>query len=748
MEQALQGQIHYLIVDALNQLKPNELCSQVERLMGGELKYLSYFGGFLGFLIAAGICHWAVPTLSVYGSPTTWIGGIISVGSMGIIGVITNIVAINMLFRPRKPIRWLAKSKYLSLFSEGVILQNQEKFAKSMAKYVSEELVSEKAVQQLYEANYPDFPKQLKQWVDKKGMTLLKKNRNDIAEELVKWIMQYGKGEIKQVKEWLETRKIGAFVSTEQFHYFIKEETMQALLKETYHGWCIVNGDHPIADYSSDIDILGLLSNWMKAKERVWLEKQISLEEIAAQKEEWYRTRIAVQWTLEQKKQFHFFLDRIWEQVDTKEQKENALTWMIQKSRVLKESDTLVGEVQIADRSVEEWVNIILEQNMEARIDWFYHTVIKKKIEQMFGYEESGKMEGDDWWENIQKSITRFGMRSIIEPIFRDAIWELKEVQLPLYLKEKKQELKEIVCVFLRERIYSITVGELIECFLGQDYPMTLNRILFCTIWKNPTEMGEVLRKLGHMLLSLILDQAPGVYLHLLQMDSLVAMEKRAHHSLETIWNSIWSMEQQKQIIAEKTACLVVPMLMKTQVKELTDLLPEDSVDVMIQKIVSEKNVEAVLEEVAECIGNRYSVGQLICMEEEEQSVQNIWNYNRERIEAAIQSIAAEQIWNIGYGWNMLPESLKMECSTVFVETVGEAFQTQLREIMDDLNLYTITEERLLSLTPEEMEKTIRAFANPIFKTLYALGGLGAVSGLNGYIAVIIYLIERRNRNS
>ena len=44
MDQALQNQIYRLVVDALNRLEPDQLCKEVEKLMGGQLKYLSYFG--------------------------------------------------------------------------------------------------------------------------------------------------------------------------------------------------------------------------------------------------------------------------------------------------------------------------------------------------------------------------------------------------------------------------------------------------------------------------------------------------------------------------------------------------------------------------------------------------------------------------------------------------------------------------------------------------------------------------------
>lgn len=747
MEEALQGQIHHLVVEALNKLEPNELCNQVERLMGGQLKYLSYFGGFLGFLIAGALCYWAVPDLSVYGSPITWTGGILSVVGMGVIGVITNIVAIYMLFRPRRPIQWLAKSKYLYLFSEGVILQNQSKFAKAMAAYVSEELISEKAVRQLYEAKKTDFPVELKQWIDTHGMEMLKQNRNDIAEGVVRWMLQYSQDGIKQLKKWLEGQRLNTLVSSGQLNQFAQQVNVQAIIQDQYSKWKNLNREKQLSNWILEDDFNQVLLNLIRKKELKWIEsaRQISLEKLAAQKEEWYHSQISKQWTLEQKKNFHLLLERKWQQVDTREKKEKIVAGLIQKCTILRENDTLVGEFKIANRSVQEWGNIVLEKKLEDGIEWFYNRIIKKKIEQMFGYEQLKPMEEEDWWETIQKNIARFGMQSIIEPIFRDAIWELKEVQLPLYLKSKKMELGYIVDHFLEERVYSVSVGNVVKGVLGEEYPAALNRILFNTIWKNSSEFNGILKRMAQMSLNLILDPSPSVYLHRIRMDSLIAIEKKFRPELEMRYYQLLNMEQEKQVVAIEMASLLSPVVLQIQVKELTNLFEEDKKRI-IQILVSEKNLELVINQLVEPMCKKYSISQIVSVEELERSVQKVWDFyiEKNKLTDLVKSIIADQIWNITEnGWSQIPDSLRMELGVIFIDTAEHILQSQLQEIMQDLNLYEMTEQRLLALTPEEMEETIRAFADPIFKTLYGLGFLGAVGGINCYIAIIIYFIEK-----
>ena len=744
MDQALQNQIYRLVVDALNRLEPDQLCREVEKLMGGQLKYLSYFGGFLGFLISAAICYWAVPGLSVYGNPTSWSGLIFGTVAMGVIGVITNIVAIKMLFYPKKQIKWLAKSKHFHLLSEGVILQNQETFAAAMANYVSSELISEQAVRQLYEAKKAELPDQLRQWVDQEGMEWLRQNREKLAQRAVDELILHREDMVHLIREWLEKQTMNQIITPEMIQSIIKASDIQTYAKQQVIK-CI-NGEKQLSDYFSNEQIQRTFTGLIEKGETRVLSyiKDVSLEEIAARNEMKYQTYISKKWSLEQKKAAHLWLKKKWNQADTARMKEKSLVWIIKKCDDLSQEEKLIREILVFGQPIEQWGEKLLDKKIEQIIDWFYIHVIKKKIEQTFGYQESERAKSDDWWENIQETVTSFGTKKMMEPIFRDAIWELKEVQLPLYLKSKKQEFHTILQVFLREKLYSITAGQAILLVLGEDYPATLNRILFGTIWREPSQMSMVLERSAHMALSLILDQSPKVYLHMLKMDSLIDVEKNFHKNLE-IWRwNFLRVEKEKRSLVNILADWFGNIVGKTYVYEMGTLLHGATVECMAETVLSQENINAVIHIMIKPILEEYRFAQLVSMEDLADSVKaatevyfqtTVW---MDQVKIAL----AEQIGNLTK-YEKLPETIKNQISCYVVEMIGDALQKQLGEIMEDLDLYGITEQRLNALTADEMETTIRAFADPIFKTLYVLGVLGAVAGVNCYIAIVIYFIEK-----
>ena len=125
--------------------------------MKGELKYLSYFGGLLGFIIS-------IPALCItlgYFSPTGFpqTAGILVflVLLMGFIGVITNVIAIKMFFRPYKKIEFFAKFKHTRCFSQGLILQNQKIFAHTLGEYIGAELLTSDNILKMLESNKDSF---------------------------------------------------------------------------------------------------------------------------------------------------------------------------------------------------------------------------------------------------------------------------------------------------------------------------------------------------------------------------------------------------------------------------------------------------------------------------------------------------------------------------------------------------------------------------------------------------------------
>ncbi|MBR2576166.1 MAG: DUF445 family protein [Firmicutes bacterium] len=149
----LNGKIRSTVSMALGRLDPEQLCDVAEMLLRGELKYLSYFGAVLGFIISIPALFLTLEAFHPAGFPQDPLMLLFLVALMAFIGVITNVIAIRMFFRPYKSIRFLAKNRHLKVFSQGLILQNQERFANKLGDYIGTELLTEDNITKMFREN-------------------------------------------------------------------------------------------------------------------------------------------------------------------------------------------------------------------------------------------------------------------------------------------------------------------------------------------------------------------------------------------------------------------------------------------------------------------------------------------------------------------------------------------------------------------------------------------------------------------
>lgn len=142
IEGLLAGKVKTTVRLALGKLDPDQLLEVAEKLMRGQLAYLSYFGAVLGFIISIPALFITLGTFSVTGFPGSPALLVFLVLLMGAIGVLTNVIAIQMFFHPYREIGFLAKHKKLKVFSKGIILQNQKPFANTLGEYVGNSLLT------------------------------------------------------------------------------------------------------------------------------------------------------------------------------------------------------------------------------------------------------------------------------------------------------------------------------------------------------------------------------------------------------------------------------------------------------------------------------------------------------------------------------------------------------------------------------------------------------------------------------
>ena len=141
----LKGSIKGIVTDNLNKLSDDELVKFANDFIGRELKPIMFFGGVLG--VIAGLILAAFQNSPIDPANTN----IANMATYAFVGFITNVIAINMIFKPYREIKPLSKIPFFRNFSLGYIIKNQKNFAKSTAHYIDTSLLSKKSINELFE---------------------------------------------------------------------------------------------------------------------------------------------------------------------------------------------------------------------------------------------------------------------------------------------------------------------------------------------------------------------------------------------------------------------------------------------------------------------------------------------------------------------------------------------------------------------------------------------------------------------
>lgn len=188
----LKGSIKGIVSSNLNKLSDDDLVEFANEFIGRELKPIMFFGGVLG--VTAGLI------LAAFQNAPADPGSIsaVTMATYAFVGFITNVLAINMLFKPYKEVKILSKIPILRHFSHGFILKNQKAFAKSTADFIDKSLLSQESINSLFN-EYESVIKEsfLNSAADKNYETagrILSDNKKNITEGILK----FGKNKISE----------------------------------------------------------------------------------------------------------------------------------------------------------------------------------------------------------------------------------------------------------------------------------------------------------------------------------------------------------------------------------------------------------------------------------------------------------------------------------------------------------------------------------------------------------------------
>lgn len=190
VEKVVDNNIKKIIYNNLIKLDEDEICDIAQSFMGKQLKPLSYFGALLGAgvgLISAFVINATVNHFGFYNSYQTTI---IACILMGLVGIMTNVIALWMIFHPYKKNNFVAKIPVFKIFAQGYIPAHKDGFAKGLAYFIDNELLKGKRVENLFNSKKDYFSQSIYNFVSNNNFKMLIDIASDKKNKISKFLYE------------------------------------------------------------------------------------------------------------------------------------------------------------------------------------------------------------------------------------------------------------------------------------------------------------------------------------------------------------------------------------------------------------------------------------------------------------------------------------------------------------------------------------------------------------------------------
>lgn len=220
-ENLLKGKIKKVIYDNLIIQDEDEICNIAQRFMGNQLKPISIFGGALGLLV--GIIFGFFTANASLSLPIKTISSCIIMAS---IGVLTNVIAIAMLFKPYTRNKLLAKIPLLKHFSLGYIPAHKDNLSEGIGNVIDKELLNGGKLKEFFKNKHDIGVNTLSSYIKADNYKLIldfiTKKSNSIANSLYNFVKNI-LTKRKRVFKYLSNTKVGKYLKKSYFNKAIEK---------------------------------------------------------------------------------------------------------------------------------------------------------------------------------------------------------------------------------------------------------------------------------------------------------------------------------------------------------------------------------------------------------------------------------------------------------------------------------------------------------------------------------------------
>ncbi len=749
----LSGSIKAIAADNLNKLNDDELVDLANGFIGRELKPIMYFGGILG--VAAGLILAAFqnPTLD----PAKF--NITNMLVYAFVGYVTNLVAINMIFKPYKEKKLLSKIPFLRNFSLGYIIKNQKNFAQNTAHFIDNSLLSKKSINELFGKYYDriklSFTKTIAENDYRTLTIMLYNNKKNAVNSIYSFLRTTAKESIHNISSYIYEKvnntKISSFINDKAKNKIISSINaglLSSTLSSKIHS--LISSDNSLESKLSEnsfkkyFNAVG--SNYFN-KVSLTLNNEDELNSLILEYDNKYKI---------------YTQKSISELIDPEKREDLA------KSISGKISSIVLSRKsrdQISDRAV-SLINKLIDRNksfgeifdgkFRNYVDFQLPKLLDTLTKSIINNIKASRLKISLIIQSEIKNQLGFVEKSMYtlmggDEIINELISKIILIKIPRFIDDKKLELGSIISILLEQRLYKSKVEVL---YTG------LNKLQLNDIIDNYLNSDNSLR-IENKINALTADlfrMAEGVklnsILNLFYADELSTFLNIYKKEISSFTNELsLNINNNKSQIIEKLSDYtdyLADMFFKSSFAEVFENISEDDIKYIQDKIYKEfnkNNFEDILGSTLNEIKNHINknTGEFIDKDDFIKSLEkNIISLteNSEFEKTVKEHFNAVIDETISENFAFIDNASKDYLLNIFVESCISSLKRNLNEILKSIEFDKIASEEIEKMKPEKIHELFDSFAGKYFKRLMLYGFGGFVFGINMYVGFSLTLLK------
>ena len=758
-EELLKGKVRKVVYDNLIKYDEEEICDLAQRFMGNELKPLSIFGGVLGLI--AGLAFGAFfKNVNIFGFYNSVSEGILSIVLMGAIGVLTNVIAIAMLFKPYKKNKILSKIPLLNKFALGYIPAHKDNLGKSIGKVIDDDILNSNKIQDLLINNKENILQYTIEYFENSNYSVLMKLLNNKKNNVIEFIY---KKLIKNISEDKNVSNIGCKISNIHMDSFVSQNKFLLLIDK------LKNNKNKIANLSANYLVEKInnktieesISNNILYNINSNINNSINAniyEEILNNID--YKSVNSLLSRVEDK--YSKVINRTINDIVNEDMKKSLESYMVNNAESFVFNEMKYAAISVLKNkvtnefSVDESIGslfggkirILINENLNKVTDIIIEKLTKvlKNNETLIENKVKEQVNNNlNFFEKIAYSMA--GGDAIVESCVSVAV----NKKIPIFIDMKFYEINNLIQKSLDNDIYPMNIEELKLRADELDISGLLNSIF--EKGQNSNILSSEINRLCKIVINSIYNENISHLLAIVNLNSIDGIKDKFHDDISYVLENLKiNLDKNKENLQEYVGDIIQnEFISKLIAMPLNGILAgikgNDlyyAADILLDKAFSNEAVDKELKSVLIDIYDEQVSNTMLKDIYNESMITEILEkvfinlLSNDKVLREIKS-SIEKITDniIDSKFDFIDSNFRRKVSNKIIEGALNSIIINSNELVKSVDLKTVTHEQIKIMDSKEIHDLFNSFAGAFFKKLYAYGAFGAVFGINLYLPII-----------